>query len=148
MLNRKLVAKEIVKRRGLPAGPLLLLLERKYPDLHYDNPCNRFHASVAKILAELTGLTPRTILRIMSGKHTTLAPSTVDRICIRLGEHPALIYGRLWTHRVCVSCERELPLCCFSLKKTRGHYWKISIKCSFCSGERRKPCEDCPEKEE
>ena len=97
---------------SLPTEPLVEYIERLYPDCHnLDNHAkDRFHGSVLKALAELTGLSQRTVARVVCREHDRASIDTIDKICIALGTHPVALYGRLWTHKTCRVCGEELPV--------------------------------------
>ena len=68
------------RKRVLPIQPLLDLTELLGPTE----------------IASLCGVSPRAVHRWRSGQTTTIAVHDADRIAIRLGTHPAHLWGEQW----------------------------------------------------
>jgi len=116
---------------GLPIEPLVQYIEKIYPDCHRSSTGNdRWHDRVSDMIAELSGLTRRTVTRIICRETKSARVDTIDRICISLGVHPAEIYGRLWTHKWCPRCGMLLPLYRFSMegKSIKRHCHSCELK--------------------
>jgi DNA-binding Xre family transcriptional regulator len=96
---------------SLPTEPLALFIERTYPDAHTKRKVlARYHEAVAEMLSETSGVSKRTIQRILARDLKTCYLSTADEICNALGVHPYEVYGKDYGRKWCPKCEMYHPL--------------------------------------
>lgn len=112
-------------RNSLSIEPLVRYIETIYPDCHYgrregESKSSRYHeGNVSEFLAGLSGLSKRTLDRIIYRDRERADIDTIDRICCALSIHAVQLYGRAWTHKVCAMCGEEKLLDEFYVNSTR-----------------------------
>jgi hypothetical protein len=118
---------------NLPTAPLAHLIERIYPDCRYQGTgrgdLSRYHqGSLVHMLAPLTGVTPRTLQRIITCQFGKCRESTIDAVCCALGVHPMEVYGDEWITKRCAKCGKVRKIEDF--RKRSDGYLEYCRKCA------------------